>query len=270
MSVLRFRGARLSLGRRVVLDALDFDVPQGAFVGVLGANGAGKTTLMRAALGLVRPSAGSIEVFGRAARRGEPAIGYMPQARAALADLRLSARSFVSAASCGVGWGLPLHTRAERRDVERVLGLVDAVAYAHRPVGSLSGGERQRLLLAQSLLGEPRMLLLDEPLASLDPSHQAATVALVGHLQRQLRLTVLFSAHELNPLLPALDQVLYLGAGRAALGTIDDVIQPDVLSRLYGARVDVIRAQGHVFVVTNGGAPGATQPRRQEPAHARL
>jgi zinc/manganese transport system ATP-binding protein len=252
MSVIRLHGVTLALGGRVILEDLDFAIGQGGFVGVLGGNGAGKTTLMRAILGLLRPAAGRIEVFGMPARRGQAGIGSMPQAPAGLAELRLSGRDFLAAAAGGIGWGLPLPTATQRADVERVIALVDAGAYATRPVCTLSGGERQRLLLAQALLGQPRLLLLDEPLSSLDPHHQAATVSLVHDLQRRLGITVLFSAHDLNPLLPALDQVLYLGNRQAAIGSVADIVTPAVLSRLYGAPIEVLRVQGRIFVMAGG------------------
>ncbi|MGA9864989.1 MAG: ABC transporter ATP-binding protein, partial [Acetobacteraceae bacterium] len=137
-------------------------------------------------------------------------------------------------------------------DAARVLALVGAEALAARPVSDLSGGERQRLLLAQALLGSPRLLLLDEPLISLDPRHQQEVVALVRRVQRHLGIAVLFSAHELNPLLGALDRVLYLGGGHAALGAVEEVITGPVLSRLYGAEIEVVRAAGRVFVMAGG------------------
>ena len=128
------------------------------------------------------------------------------------------------------------------------------------------GGERQRLLLAQALIGRPRLLLLDEPLISLDPHHQHAVVALARSLQAELGLTVLFSAHDLNPLLGALDRVLYLGHGQAALGTVDEVVTGPVLSRLYGSRIDVVRLGGRIFVMAGGGPePGGPEPRGEEP-----
>ena len=133
-----------------------------------------------------------------------------------------------------------------------MLGLIGASEIAQRPLSELSGGERQRLLLAQALIGQPRLLLLDEPLVSLDPLRQREVVALVKSLQRQLNVTVLFSAHELNPLLGALDRVLYLGAGHAALGTVDEVITTPVLSRLYGSEVEVLRLNDRIFVMSGG------------------
>jgi len=245
---LLLEGTTLALGGRVILRALDLSIPQGLFVGVLGPNGAGKTTLLRAALGLLRPAAGRISVLGRPAGRGQAAIGYMPQTRTPLSDVSLSGRDFVAVASGG-GWGLAWPTKAQRADVARVIDLVDAAGYADRPMRTLSGGERQRLLLAQALLGEPKMLLLDEPLSSLDPPHQSATIALVHDLQKRLGITVLFSAHELNPLLPVLDRVLYLGNGAAALGSVAEVVNAQTLSRLYAAPIDVLQVQGRIFVM---------------------
>ena len=237
-------------GGRPVLSRISLDIAPCEFVGVLGANGAGKTTLMRAILGLLRPAEGRIAVFGRPVGRGNPLIGYMPQMRA-LPVARLDGRTVVTAALDGQRWGVRLPGPMARREVDRVLGLVQATALASRPLSELSGGERQRLLLAQALLGQPKLLLLDEPLISLDPSRQSDVVALVRSLQRSLGIAVLFSAHELNPLLGALDRVLYLGGGQAALGSVDEVITSAGLSRLYGAPIEVVRIGGRIFVMSD-------------------
>ena len=258
MIAIRFEDVTLARGARVVLDRVSFAIEQGAFVGVLGPNGSGKTTAMRAILGLLPPRSGRIEVLGRTATRGNPAIGYMPQARRE-AGLFLRGWDVVAAAG-GVGglwpsrgprWG-PWRGAAERAAVDRALDLVDATAIARRPMGALSGGERQRLLLAQALVGEPKLLLLDEPLISLDPHRQAEMVALVREVQQRLGIAVLFSAHEVNPLLGAMDQVLYLGGGRAALGTVAEVVRGDVLSALYGTKIEVLDVGGRLFVMSGG------------------
>ena len=251
VSAIRLDDVTLALGGRAILRDVTLAIGGSEFVGVLGPNGAGKTTLMRALLGLVRPAQGRIAVLGAAPGRAPAAIGYMPQTRGtALPGLR--GRDVVAAAAQGGRWGLPWRDAATRRDVDRALALVEATALAARPLADLSGGERQRLLLAQALLGRPRLLLLDEPLISLDPSHQHGVIALVRRLQQELGLTVLFTAHELNPLLAVLDRVLYLGAGQAALGAVAEVITGPVLSRLYGAPIEVVHAQGHIFVMSGG------------------
>ena len=243
------RGVSLALGGRLVLSGVDLAIGGGEFIGVLGANGAGKTTLLRAILGLVAPLAGSVAVFGRPARRGDPAIGYVPQSRAGAAGGRLLGWDFVASAMDGERWGLARTDAAAREDIGRVLALVEGEALARQPLGTLSGGERQRLMLAQALLGRPKLVLLDEPLASLDPHRQAQAVGLIRRVQQALGITVLISAHELNPLLGAMDRVLYLGGGRAALGTVDEVITAPVLSGLYGAPIEVVHAGGRIFVM---------------------
>ena len=244
---------RLSLGGRTILDGLDLAIGPREFIGVLGPNGAGKTTLMRAILGLLRPASGAIQVLGQPAARGNPAIGYMPQSRAAVASMRLSGWDFVAGVVNGHRLGLPFSGKAGRAEVDRALDLVGASLLARRPLTETSGGERQRLLLAQALIGRPRMLLLDEPLMSLDPHHQRGVVELVQALQAELGIAVLFSTHELNPLLGVLDRVLYLGRGQAALGTVAEVITGPVLSRLYGSEIDVVHLKGRIFVMSGDG-----------------
>jgi zinc/manganese transport system ATP-binding protein len=252
VTAIVFDHVTLAIGNRTVLSHADFAIESGEFIGVLGPNGAGKTTLMRAILGLIGTSNGTIRVLGEPAKRGNPAIGYMPQVRHATGSLKLSGGDFVLSAANGHRWGLPFAGSAERKDAEWALEAVGASDLAKRPLSEISGGERQRLLLAQALLGRPSLLLLDEPLISLDPNHQSAVVELVRRLQRQLGITVLFSAHELNPLLGALDRVLYLGNGHAALGTVDEVITGPILSRLYGSEIEVVRLGGRIFVMSRG------------------
>jgi zinc/manganese transport system ATP-binding protein len=263
LSAVEFSGVTLAVGGRRLLHEVDLAVRDAEFVGVLGPNGAGKTTLMRAILGLVTPVSGKIRVLGRPAVRGNPAIGYLPQVRSHIAPGRLSGWDLIASTVDGHRFGVPIPSAAARRDIAAALDRVGAGALARRPFAELSGGERQRLLLAQALLGEPRLLLLDEPLISLDPTHQQSVVQLVRELQRQLRIAVLFSAHELNPLLGALDRVLYLGNGHAALGSVDEIITGPSLSRLYGSEIEVVRVNGRVFVMS-----GSHEVERDEHRHA--
>jgi zinc/manganese transport system ATP-binding protein len=250
--VLELDNVTLGLGGRTILRDTSFVVNQGEFIGVLGPNGAGKTTLMRAVLGLVPAAGGAIRVLGQTVERGNASIGYMPQTRSALAGRRVRGRDFVAMAADGHRWGLPHADAKTRADVDRVLELVGGTNLSKRPLSELSGGERQRLLLAQCLLGNPKLLLLDEPLISLDPHHQKSVVELVRRVHQELGIAVLFSAHELNPLLNSIDRVLYLGSGVAALGTVDEVITRPVLSRLYGSPIDVMRVNGRIFVMSGG------------------
>ena len=250
MNAVEFRDLRLILGSRTILDGVSLDIAAREFVGVLGPNGAGKTTLMRAILGLVPQAHGTIRVLGRSAMRGNPAIGYMPQVRGAIGTMRLSGWDFVASTVNGHRLGLPLLSKSGRAEVDRLLDLVGASDLARRPLAETSGGERQRLLLAQTLVGNPRLLLLDEPLISLDPAYQRIVVELAKSVQTELGIAVLFSAHELNPLLNAMDRVLYLGNGQAALGSVDEVITGPVLSRLYGSDIEVVRLRGRIFVMS--------------------
>ena len=252
MSAIELTGVTLAFGATTVLANIDLAIRNSEFVGVLGPNGSGKTTLIRAILGLLPPRSGAIRVLGRPVACGNPAVGYMPQTRGALDNLRLSGWDFVASGTSGHRWGLPLLGATARREVAWALDMVNATDLARRPLAETSGGERQRLLLAQALLGRPRLLLLDEPLISLDPHHQRAVVDLTRALQKELGIAVLFSAHEINPLLGALDRVLYLGGGHAALGTVGEIITGPVLSRIYGSEIDVVRVSGRIFVMSGG------------------
>ncbi len=265
MTAVELDRITLSLGGRSILNDVTFAVGEGEFVAVLGPNGAGKTTLMRAILGLLPISAGVIRVMGERVRRGNTAIGYLPQLHRPVDGLRLSGREFVASTAQGHRWGIPHLDAQTRSDVTWALERVGATELAARPLARLSGGERQRIMLAQALLGRPKLLLLDEPLISLDPNHQRVVVDLVRRLRDEIGIAILLSAHEINPLLGAVDRVLYLGNGQAALGTVDEVITGPVLSRLYGADIEVMRLGGRIFVMA--GAHDLEHAEHRHDAH---
>ena len=252
MSALAFDHVTIRLGGRVILRDADFRIEPGEFIGMLGANGAGKTTLMRAALGLVPRAAGEIRVLDRPVSPGNPAIGYLPQNRGAILAMRLTGYDVVASSVLGSRFGFSRLDAAMRREIDRALETVGARELARRPIGELSGGERQRLLLSQALIGRPKLLLLDEPLISLDPAHQSGVVDIARRLRDELGVAILFSAHELNPLVNAIDRVLYLGGGAAVLGRVDEVVTSEVLSRLYGSDIEVVRIGSRVFVMAGG------------------
>jgi len=240
-------------GARTIWSDAGFTIPAGAFAVVLGPNGAGKSTLVRLLLGLIRPSSGSLEVLGQRPRRGSPLIGYVPQGAAFDPEFSIRGVDFVGLGLDGHRWGLPLPGRTSRERAAAVAEAIEAVgagAFAHRPMGRLSGGEQQRLLLAQALVGRPRILLLDEPLSNLDVRNQGAIVGLIGEVARSSGLTVVMVAHDVNPLLPLLDLVVYVAQGRVAVGTPAEIITSGSLSRIYGAPIEVIHdRRGRVFVV---------------------
>ena len=241
----------LRRGGNLILGSISLEIQNGDFVGVLGTNGAGKTTLFKAILGLVTPESGRIKLFGEDIRRGNAHIGYLPQARNLASHIRLSCHDYLHSAWNGQTWGFHLNGRtAADRAIAHALHLTGSTALAKRPINELSGGERQRILIAQSLMGAPKLLILDEPLISLDPARQHDVIRLVRQIQQELKLTVLFSAHELNPLLGVLDRVLYLGHGKAALGTVDEVVTGPVLSKLYNTDIDVIRVNNRIVVMS--------------------
>jgi zinc/manganese transport system ATP-binding protein len=252
VSAVALEHVTLQLGGRAVLSDVSFEIQAGEFIGVLGPNGAGKTTLMRAILGLLTPSAGRIKVFGQTPECGNPAIGYLPQLRTVLPDLRIRGRDVIAGSLNGERWGLALSSRHDRLMVEETLEAVGAHELANRPLAEMSGGERQRLLLAQALIGSPRLLLLDEPLISLDARRQEIAIDVVRRVCRERKITVLFSAHELNQLLGTLDRVLYLGNGHAVLGSVEEVVTAPILSKLFGTEIQVLRADGHIFVMSRG------------------
>jgi zinc/manganese transport system ATP-binding protein len=244
-------GLAAAYGDRLIWRDASFTVQPGEFVAVLGPNGSGKSTLFRLLLGLMAPSAGKLRVLGERPQRGNAAVGYVPQRRNIDPDLPVRGRDFVHLGIDGNRWGVALgNGAADRQRVDDAIAAVDSAAYADRPIGRLSGGEQQRLLLAQALAGRPRMLLLDEPLASLDLRNQIVISQLVADLARKNGLTVLLIAHDVNPLLPIVDRVLYVAHGGVAIGKPDEVITAEQLSRLYNAPVEVLHdAHGHLFVV---------------------
>ncbi len=249
---VQLAGAGLRFGERWLWRDLELDVQPGEFLAVLGPNGAGKTSLLQVLLGLQPLSGGTVRVCGRAPRRGSDLVGYIPQQKALDRDLPVRARDLVRLGLDGHRFGVPLPDRRARARVDEVLAAVGATSYADAPVGLLSGGEQQRLRIAQALLGDPRVLLCDEPLLSLDLRHQQEVSNLLDARRRTADTSVVFVTHEVNPVLPLIDRVLYLVGGRWAVGTPDEIMTGERLSELYGTDVDVLRVRGRIVVV---GAP---------------
>ena len=236
----------VELGGRRVLDQVSFSLQPGELTGLIGSNGAGKTTLLRVILGLLRPSRGHVSIPATGAGRG---VGYVPQKFLLDPDMPLRGRDLVALGIDGHRLGLPRPSRARRELVQQMLSAVDAAEFADARVGRLSGGEQQRILIAHALISRPRLLLLDEPLANLDLRSAREVVGLLSRIAREQGIGVLISAHEMNALLPAMDRVVYLADGRAACGTADEVVRSEVLSRLYGHPVEVLRVHGRVIVI---------------------
>ncbi|MBV9689991.1 MAG: ABC transporter ATP-binding protein [Ktedonobacteraceae bacterium] len=254
--VIQVEDAAIDLGGRTIWQKVRLAVQPGEFLAILGPNGAGKSTLLKAILGLLPLSAGTITVLGQPARRGNAAIGYVPQRRHFEADMRIRGRSIVRLGLDGGNWGLPLpflqphKAREASMRVQGAIDLVGAAAYADRPIGELSGGEQQRLLIAQALVTRPRILALDEPLDSLDLRNQQGVAGVIRQISRETGAAVLLVAHDVNPILPAVDRVVYVAHGQVAVGTPQEVITTETLSRLYNTPIEVLRASdGRIVVV---------------------
>jgi zinc/manganese transport system ATP-binding protein len=244
--ILRVDRLTVRLQGREVLHDVSFSLAAGEVTGLIGMNGAGKTTLLRAVLGLQSITSGQVRLAG--GRPGRRSVGYVPQKVVLDPDLPVRARDLVELGLDGRRLGLPVRSRAKRAFVDGLLSSVDALHLADARVGALSGGEQQRVLIAHALARHPQLLLLDEPLANLDLPSTQETVRLLGRIAREQHVAILLSTHDVNPLLPVMDRVIYLAAGRAASGKTDEVVRSDVLSELYGRHVDVFHAHGRLLV----------------------
>jgi zinc/manganese transport system ATP-binding protein len=254
----------VALSGRMVLRDVNFRIDHGEFTGLIGSNGAGKTTLLRVLLGLQEVEHGRVLVHGEPLSRSNSSVGYVPQKVLFETDVPVRVRDFVALGIDGHRFGLARRSRHTYERVDEILESVEATPFANRRIGSLSGGEQQRVLIAHALVSKPELLLLDEPLANLDPGSAQEIIQLLDSVVTNQHVAILLSAHEMNPLLPVMDRVVYVANGRVASGTTDEVVQPEVLSALYGHHVDVLQVHGRVLVLAGdegaGVSPVANHP----------
>jgi zinc/manganese transport system ATP-binding protein len=226
-----------------------FVLDQGEFVAVIGPNGAGKTTLFRLLLGLQRPMRGDLTVLGSQPKRGNPQIGYVPQRHGIDSETNIEALELVRLGLSGKRWGFSL-SRSDRDAAFHALESVGAVELAHRSLKALSGGELQRIFLAEAVISNPQLLLLDEPLSNLDMRREKELLQLVNDVVRSRKVTALLIAHNINPILPYLDKVIYIANGKLATGKPKDVLTSASLSALYGVEIEVLRdSKGNLAIV---------------------
>jgi zinc/manganese transport system ATP-binding protein len=225
---------------RLIWSHASFAVPAGGVVVVIGPNGAGKTTLLHMVLGLIPAASGRLDVFGRRPGQGNDSIGYVPQDYAASAGEAIRAVDAVLLGLTGRQWAFGPSTAAQRQQVSQALAVVEASELADRRLSMLSGGQRQRIAIAAALVAQPQLLILDEPLASLDLRSQHDIVALLARLHDELGVTILMVAHDINPLLPILDSAIYLLDGQPRYAALDDVVDGALLTKLYGTPIQVL------------------------------
>ena len=266
MNVLELDHVEVQLAGRTIWRDASFQVAPGSITAVLGPNGSGKTTLLNLILGLVAPSEGSLRVFGDAARRGNRRVGYMTQTRDADTMSSLTGRDYVSLGFDGprFGWG---RDPDKSEVIRRALALTGTTTFADQPMYSLSGGQRQRIALAHATVFEPELLLLDEPLAALDLAAQAEIVDLINLIRDTTGAAIIVVAHDLNPLAPIVDQVLWIARRQVRCGTVDEVVNEEVLSDLYGHPIEiVVTAHGRRVIV--GLEEEFAHPHPHGPDHA--
>ncbi|MET4428048.1 MULTISPECIES: ABC transporter ATP-binding protein [unclassified Mycolicibacterium] len=236
-------------GGRLIWSEGTFEVPAGGIVAVIGSSGSGKTTLLHAVLGMIPTASGEIRVLGKPPGEATGLIGYVPQNYAAAAGGAIRARDAVMLGLTGNRWGFGRPEAAQRRRVDEILKAVDAGDFASRRLSQLSGGQRQRIAIAAALVGRPRLLILDEPLTSLDVRNQRAIVGLLARIRDDFGVTIIVVAHDLNPLLGILDGAIYLLDGHAHFDTMDEVVDEELLTHLYGTSIQVVHTpQGELYM----------------------
>lgn len=224
-----------------VLWDVDLSVPPGVLMAVVGPNGAGKTTLIKAVLGLVRPAAGSVRVFGGSIRTNRRRVGYVPQRTAVDWDFPTTAHDVIMMGSYGsLGWV----RRPGKRQIARAnetLEQVGMLPYANRQISQLSGGQQQRVFLARALVQDADVYFMDEPFQGVDAATEKAIVAILKELRSKGK-TVIVVHHDLQTITEYFDWVMLLNVRRIATGPVEETYTEENLRKTYGGRISFVRA----------------------------
>jgi zinc transport system ATP-binding protein len=234
--VIALDGVNFAYGAVPVLSDLSFTIGRGEFVGLVGPNAGGKSTLLKLILGLLTPQSGQVRVLGRTPREARRRLGYVPQHPTFARDFPISVEQLVLLGRLGLGPTLGWYRATDRAAARAALAEVEALDLAGRRIGTLSGGQLQRVLLARALVGEPEVLILDEPTANIDQRMEGDIFELLAALNA--RLTILVVSHDIAFISGYIGRVLCLNRTLVAHETA--AIGADLIHRLYHAEVRAV------------------------------
>ena len=254
--LLSLTNVSVSRSKQQILQNVNLEIKNGEFYGLIGPNGAGKTTLLKLILGFISQDEGQIEIGTSTEARHRLTIGYVPQKIEFDRDIPLRARDLVALGMDGHKFGISLFDKKKRALVNDILQAVSAYEFADARIGELSGGQQQKIMIAHALVSNPKILLLDEPLANLDLKSQHEVIELVNKLRTEQDISILFSAHDMNPLMDVMDKIIYIANGRIAVGKVDEIVTGKNLTLLYGYPVDVLKYNGRLIVLTGNETEG--------------
>jgi ABC-type Mn2+/Zn2+ transport system ATPase subunit len=254
-ALVSFDRVALGYGRRTILSELTFAVAEGDFLGLVGPNGAGKTTVLRAILGTLKPQGGTL------ARAPGLRFGYVPQRDQVDYNFPLKV---VDVVLMGRYDRIGLARRPGKDDRDRAVAALDHVGIAElaeRPLKDLSGGQKQRTLIARALVGEPNVLVLDEPTNGMDLVSTTQILGLVRELHERDNLTVIMVSHALNEVANYVERIALVVGGGFRIGSVDEIMTEPVLSEMYGIPVEVDSFNGHRIVLARRFGAGEESAR---------